>query len=115
MQNPLGDSEVAQDGYPESFSRMWEYCFTYCDAGFTERPLGDLQMVLSREEQNAARMGCASARLLSPHVLQFYLERTRLLVRNEQAEVLHVSEPHDRCRNGAPAKTCREIGRLETQ
>lgn len=36
-------------GYPESFNRMWEYYLCYCEAGFTERALGDVQMLLTRE------------------------------------------------------------------
>ena len=35
-------------GYPESFCRMWEFYLCYCEAGFTERALGDVQMVLMR-------------------------------------------------------------------
>ena len=36
-------------GYPESFLRMWEFYLAYCEAGFAERTLGDVQMVLTRE------------------------------------------------------------------
>jgi cyclopropane-fatty-acyl-phospholipid synthase len=35
-------------GYPESFCRMWEFYLAYCEAGFAERALGDVQMVLTR-------------------------------------------------------------------
>jgi len=35
-------------GYPESFVRMWEFYLCYCEAGFAERQLGDVQMQLSR-------------------------------------------------------------------
>ncbi|MDQ2963638.1 MAG: cyclopropane-fatty-acyl-phospholipid synthase family protein [Pseudomonadota bacterium] len=35
-------------GYPESFCRMWEFYLCYCEAGFAERALGDVQMVLTR-------------------------------------------------------------------
>jgi cyclopropane-fatty-acyl-phospholipid synthase len=35
-------------GYPESFIRMWEYYLCYCEAGFTERYLGDVQMLLTK-------------------------------------------------------------------
>jgi len=31
-------------GYPESFIRMWEYYLCYCEGGFLERYLGDVQM-----------------------------------------------------------------------
>ena len=36
-------------GYPETFVRMWEFYLAYCEAGFAERTLGDVQMVLTRE------------------------------------------------------------------
>lgn len=36
-------------GLPESFIRMWEFYFCYCEAGFAERALGDVQMLLARE------------------------------------------------------------------
>jgi cyclopropane-fatty-acyl-phospholipid synthase len=36
-------------GYPESFIRMWEFYLCYCEAGFAERALGDVQMLLTRE------------------------------------------------------------------
>jgi cyclopropane-fatty-acyl-phospholipid synthase len=41
--------QVRALGYPESFCRMWEYYLSYCEAGFTERALGDVQMLLARE------------------------------------------------------------------
>ncbi len=41
--------QVRALGYPESFIRMWEYYFCYCEAGFAERLLGNVQMVLARE------------------------------------------------------------------
>jgi cyclopropane-fatty-acyl-phospholipid synthase len=33
-------------GYPESFIRMWEFYLCYCEAGFAEGALGDVQMHL---------------------------------------------------------------------
>lgn len=33
-------------GYPESFIRMWEFYLCYCEGGFAERALGDVQMLL---------------------------------------------------------------------
>jgi cyclopropane-fatty-acyl-phospholipid synthase len=36
-------------GYPETFIRMWEFYLCYCEGGFAERALGDVQMVLVRE------------------------------------------------------------------
>ena len=33
-------------GYPDSFIRMWEFYLCYCEAGFAERALGDVQMLI---------------------------------------------------------------------
>ena len=41
--------EVRALGYPDTFIRMWEYYLCYCEAGFVERALGDVHMVMTRE------------------------------------------------------------------
>jgi cyclopropane-fatty-acyl-phospholipid synthase len=33
-------------GFREEFLRMWEYYFCYCQAGFSERMIGDVQMLM---------------------------------------------------------------------
>lgn len=35
-------------GYSEQFIRMWEYYFCYCEAGFAERYIGDVQMLFAK-------------------------------------------------------------------
>lgn len=35
---------VRQQGYPDTFCRMWEFYLCYCEAGFAERALSDVQM-----------------------------------------------------------------------
>ena len=40
--------KVRDLGYPETFIRMWEYYLCYCEGGFTERYLGDIQMLLTK-------------------------------------------------------------------
>jgi len=35
-------------GYSETFIRMWEYYFRYCEAGFAERYIGDVQMLFAK-------------------------------------------------------------------
>jgi cyclopropane-fatty-acyl-phospholipid synthase len=35
-------------GYPESFIRLWEFYLCYCEGGFEERYLGDVQLVLAK-------------------------------------------------------------------
>lgn len=37
-------------GYPETFVRMWEFYLRYCEAGFTERVIGDVQMLLVKPQ-----------------------------------------------------------------
>ncbi len=37
-------------GFPEAFIRMWEYYLCYCEAGFRERQIGDVQMVLVKPD-----------------------------------------------------------------
>ena len=37
-------------GYPDSFVRMWEYYLCYCEGGFMERQLGDVQLLLTKPD-----------------------------------------------------------------
>jgi cyclopropane-fatty-acyl-phospholipid synthase len=48
---------VRKLGYPEEFIRLWNYYLCYCEGGFAERQLGDVQMVLTKP-------GCRLAPLL---------------------------------------------------
>jgi cyclopropane-fatty-acyl-phospholipid synthase len=47
-------SEVRAQGYPEGFVRMWEYYLCYCEGGFEERQLGDVQMLLTKPRSRRA-------------------------------------------------------------
>ena len=38
--------QVRAQGYDERFVRMWRYYLHYCEAGFLERVIGDIQVVL---------------------------------------------------------------------
>jgi cyclopropane-fatty-acyl-phospholipid synthase len=40
--------DVRRLGYPESFLRMWDFYLCYCEGGFLERQLGDVQMLLTK-------------------------------------------------------------------
>ena len=42
--------KVAEMGYPERFLRMWEFYLAYCEGGFAERRIGDVQILLARPE-----------------------------------------------------------------
>jgi cyclopropane-fatty-acyl-phospholipid synthase len=46
--------EIRAQGYPEEFLRMWNYYFCYCEAGFVERAIGDVQMLLVKPEWRGA-------------------------------------------------------------
>jgi cyclopropane-fatty-acyl-phospholipid synthase len=39
-------ARVRERGYPDTLLRMWQYYLSYCEAGFAERTLGDVQFVL---------------------------------------------------------------------
>ena len=40
--------QARQLGYPEAFTRMWNYYFCYCEGGFLERSIGDVHLLLSK-------------------------------------------------------------------
>lgn len=48
----LGD--VRSLGYPETFIRMWEFYLSYCEGGFEERQLGNVQMLLTKPRSRRA-------------------------------------------------------------
>jgi cyclopropane-fatty-acyl-phospholipid synthase len=41
-------AEVRRQGFPEAFVRMWRWYFAYCEGGFRERAIGDVQMLLAK-------------------------------------------------------------------
>jgi cyclopropane-fatty-acyl-phospholipid synthase len=40
--------EVQALGYPDEFIRMWEFYLTYCEGGFIERSISDVQLVAEK-------------------------------------------------------------------
>lgn len=40
--------DVAAQGFDDAAQRLWEYYFAYCEGGFRERVLGDVQMVFAK-------------------------------------------------------------------
>jgi len=40
--------QVKARGFSDAFVRMWDYYFCYCEGGFTERYIGDVQMLLTK-------------------------------------------------------------------
>lgn len=45
---------VRAQGYPETFIRMWLFYLGYCEAGFRERDIGTVQMLLAKPGWRAA-------------------------------------------------------------
>lgn len=43
-------AEIRRQGFPESFVRLWEFYFAYCEAGFRERTIGDAQIILDKPQ-----------------------------------------------------------------
>jgi len=41
---------VRAQGFGEEFIRMWEFYFSYCEAGFTERYIADAQILLAKPQ-----------------------------------------------------------------
>jgi cyclopropane-fatty-acyl-phospholipid synthase len=35
-------------GFSDTFIRMWEYYLCYCEGGFAERYIGDVQLILAK-------------------------------------------------------------------
>jgi cyclopropane-fatty-acyl-phospholipid synthase len=46
--------EVRRLGYADSFVRQWEFYLCYCEGGFAERQLGDVQMLLTKPDYRRA-------------------------------------------------------------
>jgi cyclopropane-fatty-acyl-phospholipid synthase len=42
--------EVRRLGYSDEFIRMWQFYLCYCEAAFTERAIGDVQMLMMRPD-----------------------------------------------------------------
>lgn len=45
---------VREMGFSEEFVRMWQYYLCYCEGGFLERAIGNVQMLMMRPEARAA-------------------------------------------------------------
>ena len=40
--------EIARQGYSREFLRLWEYYLCYCEGGFLERVIGNVQVIARR-------------------------------------------------------------------
>jgi cyclopropane-fatty-acyl-phospholipid synthase len=54
-------ADVRALGYPERFVRMWEFYLCYCEGGFEERQLGDVQMLLTKPRSRRAAIATVHA------------------------------------------------------
>jgi cyclopropane-fatty-acyl-phospholipid synthase len=52
-------ARVRELGYPDSFNRLWEFYLCYCEGGFAERQLGDVQMLLTKPDCRRAAIAAA--------------------------------------------------------
>jgi cyclopropane-fatty-acyl-phospholipid synthase len=46
-------------GYSESFNRLWEFYLCYCEGGFAERQLGNVQILLTKPDCRRAAIAAA--------------------------------------------------------
>ena len=51
--------DVKALGYSDEFQRMWEFYLAYCEGGFEERALGDVQILLQKPLARRAPFGAA--------------------------------------------------------
>lgn len=42
------EQEIAAQGYDETFRRMWDFYFAYCEGGFAERIIGDVHLMYAK-------------------------------------------------------------------
>ena len=48
--------EIKEMGYSKAFINMWEFYFLYCEAGFLERNIGDVQLVFAKSGARDVRV-----------------------------------------------------------
>lgn len=46
-------TEIAHMGYDETFLRMWDFYFAYCEGGFAERIIGDVHLMYAKPRFHA--------------------------------------------------------------
>ncbi|HNP29291.1 MAG TPA: cyclopropane-fatty-acyl-phospholipid synthase family protein [Nitrospirales bacterium] len=50
--------KILRMGYTEDFFRMWEFYFCYCEGGFTERVISNVQMLLTKPGNRRVPIPC---------------------------------------------------------
>jgi len=51
-------AQIQKLGYSDEFFRMWEFYFCYCEGGFTERVISNVQMLLIKPENRRDSIPC---------------------------------------------------------
>ena len=54
-------AQIHRLGYSDEFFRMWEFYFCYCEGGFTERVISDVQMLLTKPKNRREPIPCIQA------------------------------------------------------
>jgi cyclopropane-fatty-acyl-phospholipid synthase len=54
--------ELEELGYDEAFQRLWTLYLAYCEAGFAERRISDVQLLLAKSSSRLARAGALRGR-----------------------------------------------------
>jgi cyclopropane-fatty-acyl-phospholipid synthase len=57
--------ELAGLGYDRSFQRLWNLYLAYCEAGFSERRIGDVQLILAKPAARLSRVGAPTRPMAS--------------------------------------------------
>ncbi len=52
-------SAIRRLGYPDTFVRMWEFYLCYCEGGFLERNIGNIQLLLAKPMNRRDSLGYA--------------------------------------------------------
>jgi cyclopropane-fatty-acyl-phospholipid synthase len=48
--------KIKKLGFSDSFIKMWEFYFVFCEAGFLERNIGDIQIILAKSKTRDIRI-----------------------------------------------------------
>ena len=59
------DRRAAELGYDRRFRRLWELYFAWCEGGFRERRIGDVQALLAKPSYRAAGLPMSRTRVLT--------------------------------------------------
>ncbi|AFJ01513.1 S-adenosyl-L-methionine dependent methyltransferase [Methylophaga frappieri] len=46
---------IRRQGYPDEFIRMWEFYLCYCEGGFAERTIGDVQLLFAKPDNRRSQ------------------------------------------------------------